>query len=1188
MAGIWASLGLPGVPTYGGLLSLFLPSHLPSPRSSPNLLLSSREKDDLAAHNLTKEVGNHFQSPLEVLMRQKAQNRAQAAMMPRPYRYETAGFSVIECVCMSFSPEQEGFGAWIWKYTSQAHSLHIPFTFATHTTIMKRRRCLFLISVQLLFMAKSTLTTQWFPDRVPGKFWHSIASKPKDDISIVNDFSYVGRSDLEIIETTEANTNQNDTYTEQDFVRDEAPENSHTKIDSSGLEEMTVSGTDNNEPTTLFDYLARGTTEVPMLADIEETTLNSTSEKTLQDNKDAQVSDETDIRLPDTMKPLHYTIKIQPFVNGNLTIHGFMEVDIEVLKNTSEITLHAADIQCIYHTAKLSPLDDDVSPAIVIFTVDPERQYLTALLNGPLTTGKRYRYSMYYIAKLTKEPKGFFAPTYQENGRDKRAAATIFQPTYARRAFPCFDEPALKATFDIVLFRERNMTAISNMPLRNTTAFEHQEEWLIDEFETTPPMSTYLVIFVIAELEHVASTNNEGIPIRVWARGSVLNQTEFALQLTEKSYAFFEEQFNTSYPLPKLDVIALPCGVPMAFEGWGAILVYDEAAVLMSNSSTFSHENNVGIILAHEIAHQWFGNLVTPQWWTDLWLNEGFASYMENVAMAYIKPEWNVKAQQVLKDLHEVMRMDSYLSSHPVSVRVDHPDEISKIFDRISYEKGSSIIRMMNYFLSEETFKKGISSYLSDHKFGAADQDDLWESLTRAGHEDGTLPRNLTLKAIMDSWTLQMGYPVISIIRNVKGTLATVSQERFLLTINETRDEHDYKWWVPLTFTTQAKPNFASTHSLIWLKNSSSHTVVRDLPDRDNWVIFNLKQTGFYRVLYDENNWDLLILQLQNDHEVIDVINRAQIIDDMLNLALSGKVSYAKVLSMTLYLSKEREISVWNTAFENINYMNAMLADTEIHEEFKSHILSLLQPLFATLGFHSPPSKDFWHKLSNTDLTQWVCELGHIYCVQKAKELYRKWMLDPHQNRLDSSHMKLVCCTAIAHGGPEEWEFAWQQYKEIDVAAQKDNLIKALSCNQDLTIKDRYLNLIIASADEIRSHDHYMILDSMASRPGKQKVLWDFCRENWSKLQFMFGHRYDVTEAIIRIATKNFNTEEELNEVQAFRKDHENDAMVKRAVDKAIEETARNVQWMKQNYDVISTWLDDHRSKPTKDIFRAQ
>ncbi|XP_064118954.1 aminopeptidase N-like [Macrobrachium nipponense] len=920
---------------------------------------------------------------------------------------------------------------------------------------MKRRRCLFLISVQLLFLANTISPTQWFPDRVPGKFWHGIASKPKDDISIVNDISDLGRSDLGISDATKANTNKNDTHTEQDFVRDEAPENNHTKIDSSGLEEMNVSGSDNNEPTTLFDYLTKGTTEVPMLGLTEETTLNSTSEKTLQDNEDSQVSDERDIRLPDTMKPLHYTIKIQPFVNGNLTVHGFMEVDIEVLKNTSEIILHAADIQCIYHTARLSSLDDGVSPAIVVFTVDPERQYLTALLNGPLTIGKRYRYSMFYIARLTKETLGFFAATYQENGKEKSAAATIFQPTYARRAFPCFDEPALKATFDIVLLRERNMTAISNMPLRNTTVFEHHEEWLIDEFETTPPMSTYLVIFVIAELEHVATTNSNGIPIRVWARGDVLNQTEYALQLTEKTLAFFEELFNTSYPLPKLDVVGLPCGMAMAFEGWGAILIYDETAVLMSNSSTFSHENNVGIILAHEIAHQWFGNLVTPQWWTDLWLNEGFASYMENVAMACTKPEWNVKAQQVLKDLHEVMRMDSYLSSHPVSVPVYHPDEISKIFDRISYEKGSSIIRMMKYFLTEETFTKGISSYLSDHKFGAADQDDLWESLTRAGHEDGTLPRNLTLKAIMDSWTLQMGYPVISIIRNVKGTLATVSQERFLLTTNKTGDEHGYKWWVPLTFTSQAKPNFNRTQALIWMKNSSSHTVVRDLPDRNNWVIFNLKQTGFYRVHYDDNNWDLLIQQLQNDHDVIDVINRAQIIDDMFNMALSGRVSYAKALNMILYLSKEKELPVWNAVFENINYMNAMLADTEIHEEFKSYILSLLEPLFATLGFQSSPSEDFWHKLSNPDLTQWACELGHIYCVQKAKELYRKWMLDPQQNRLrlDSSLMKLVCCTAIAHGGPEEWEFAWQQYKEIDVAAQKDNLIKALSCNRDFTLK---------------------------------------------------------------------------------------------------------------------------------------
>ncbi|XP_068247585.1 aminopeptidase N-like [Palaemon carinicauda] len=1043
--------------------------------------------------------------------------------------------------------------------------------------ILQSRWYLFLVPMQVLYMV-NTSPTQWFPDRVPSKFWHGIASVSKDDVVAVNAINEIGRSDLESRETTELDPEKTGATIVQYIVKDEVPDNS-LKEGPSSLE------TENYEPTTLFSWLTEGTTEASLLEDIEETTPNSALETVVRD-KEGELSDEMDIRLPDTIRPLHYTIKIQPFIHGNLSIHGLVEIDIEVLKNTSEITLHSADIQCIYHTVTISPLDDDdVSPQVVMIVVEPNRQFLTATLNGSLTAGKKYRYSMYYIATLTKEAKGFFMSTYTESdGKIKRAAATIFQPTHARRAFPCFDEPALKATFDIVLFRERNMTAISNMPLRQTSNSKEQEGWLVDEFETTPPMSTYLVIFVIAEIESVASTNNDGIPIRVWARNEVIHQTKFALQLTEKTHAFFEDMFNISYPLPKLDVVAVPSGLSMAFEGWGAILVYDEAASLLANSSTISHRNNVGRILAHEIAHQWFGNLVTPHWWTDLWLNEGFASYMENVALACIKPEWNVETEQVLKDLHEVMRLDSQLNSHPVSVPVYHPDEISKIFDRISYEKGSSIIRMMKHFLTEETFKKGIFSFLSDHKFGSATQDDLWESLSRAGHEDGVLPRNLTVKAIMDSWTLLMGYPVISVIRNVDGTQAEVSQERFILSRNESTGEHDYKWWVPLRYTTQVKPNFTSTDSLIWLKNSSSSTVVSDLPDKDHWVIFNLQQTGFYRVHYDDNNWDLLNQQLLSDHEVIDVVNRAQVIDDIFNLALSGKASYAKALNMTTYLQKEMELPVWNTLFENINYMNAMLSNTDVHDELKNYILSLLEPLFAQLGFENPLSSNFWHEMKNPELTHWACELGHVYCVEGAKELYKTWMLDPQHNQLASSYMKLVCCTAIAHGGQQEWEFAWQQFKEIEGNDQKDNLIKALSCNKDFTLKDRYLNLSIYSANEIRSHDSYMILDSMASRPGKQKILWDFCRQHWSKLQSMFGYQYDATEAIMLIATKYFNNEEELNEVKAFQKDHENDSMVKRAAEKAIEQTARNVEWMEKNYDIIRVWLNEHWSRQTVDI----
>ncbi|KAK7027940.1 hypothetical protein SK128_026275 [Halocaridina rubra] len=248
--------------------------------------------------------------------------------------------------------------------------------------------------------------------------------------------------------------------------------------------------------------------------------------------------------------------------------------------------------------------------------------------------------------------------------------------------------------------------------------------------------------------------------------------------------------------------------------------------------------------------------------------------------------------QLVIKEVQSVFGLDSLESSHPISIPVNHPDEISQIFDRISYGKGASIIRMMNHFLTERSFRKGLTNYLDAFKYDNAEQDDLWHYLTLAAHADGTLPRDMTVKAVMDTWTLQMGYPVINIIRSEDGTSASVSQERFLIVKSEnSTDDHDYKWWVPLNYASAKDPDFNQTQAMIWMKNSEAEIAISSLPSSNEWVIFNIQETGYYRVNYDSKNWHLLIQQLKTDHEVIHTINRAQIIDDAMDLAKAGELS---------------------------------------------------------------------------------------------------------------------------------------------------------------------------------------------------------------------------------------------------------------------------------------------------------
>lgn len=337
-------------------------------------------------------------------------------------------------------------------------------------------------------------------------------------------------------------------------------------------------------------------------------------------------------------------------------------------------------------------------------------------------------------------------------------------------------------------------------------------------------------------------------------------------------------------------MIAIPDFSAGAMENWG-LITYRETALLYSpNVSSSSSQHRVASVVAHELAHQWFGNLVTMKWWTDLWLNEGFATYVASLGVDYLHPEWNSFDEESVSNTLSIFQFDALKSSHPVSVPIGDPAEISQIFDKISYDKGSSILRMMHLFLGEETFRKGVSNYLKRHKYGNAQQDDLWNSLTEEAHKNNALPKNITVKQIMDAWTVKTGYPVIKVDRDYKKGTADISQKRYLSDTVRARDELETCWWVPLSYTTASELDFNDTHPEDWLACDDNDVAVpktlKGMPDSDEWVLFNIQLSGLYKVMYDQKNWDLLISQLSGpDYAKISAGNRAQLIDDALTLA---------------------------------------------------------------------------------------------------------------------------------------------------------------------------------------------------------------------------------------------------------------------------------------------------------------
>src|SRR5918996_4384708 len=486
--------------------------------------------------------------------------------------------------------------------------------------------------------------------------------------------------------------------------------------------------------------------------------------------------------LPATVRPSKYDMTLAPNLL-ECTFTGAETIDIEVHQSTAQIILNAAELDI--HEAYLERNGERI-PAERIET-DAEAETATFTFARPLPTGTMQLH-LRFSGILNDKLRGFYRSEYiRPDGAKRTMATTEFEAPDARRAFPCWDEPAHKAKFTIAVIIPAELTAISNMPIVSETPQAGGTKLV--QFAESPIMSTYLLAIMVGEFECVEA-QAEGTLVRVWTTPGKKEQGRFALDVSCRLLSFYNNYFGIPYPLPKLDLIAIPDFAAGAMENWGAI-TYREVALLVDPAhSSAATKQRVAIIIAHEIAHMWFGNLVTMEWWNDLWLNEGFASWIEYKAVDHLFPEWDMWTQFTFADLGPAMALDGLRNTHPIEAEVKTPHDINELFDAISYSKGAAIIRMLEQFLGEETFRRGLAHYLSSHEYGNARTEDLWAALGQVSGKP--------VKAIMDTWTKQPGYPYVHVDEeppeNGQAVLSLV-QRRFFLDHDPALDSQDASLW---------------------------------------------------------------------------------------------------------------------------------------------------------------------------------------------------------------------------------------------------------------------------------------------------------------------------------------------------------------------------------------------------------
>ncbi|XP_062274018.1 aminopeptidase Ey-like [Scomber scombrus] len=891
-------------------------------------------------------------------------------------------------------------------------------------------------------------------------------------------------------------------------------------------------------------------------------------------------------RLPDSLAPVSYNVTLWPRLKPNADelyiFTGHSSVIFRCVRETDLILIHSNKLNLTtfdgYH-ARLMGLNGATAPSLKRTWLVVPTQYLVVQLNSKLQAGSMYELFTDFVGELADDLGGFYRSEYMEDGQKKVVATTQMQPTDARKAFPCFDEPAMKAVFHMILIHPQDTVALSNGMNYDPVNVTIDDEKLIQtRFEASEIMSTYLLAFVVCDFTYIGTKPGAEVLIRIWARRKAIEegQGDYALNKTGPILEFFEKYYNSPYPLTKSDQIALPDFSAGAMENWG-LITYRETALLYNPAVSSNGDKEwVATVISHELAHMWFGNLVTTRWWNDLWLNEGFATYVSYLGAHYAEPTWNMKDLIVLNEILGVMGVDALASSHPLSSKeedVQRPAQISELFDSITYSKGAAVLRMLSEFITEEVFSSGLHTYLEEFKYNNTVYTDLWRHLQMAVDKDGiSLPTSL--EDIMNRWILQMGFPVVTIDTKT----GKITQEHFLLdpaSIVDTPSPFNYEWIVPITWIKTGAPE-----KQYWLVEKEGTNNEMALGPPTDWLVANINMRGFYRVNYDSDNWERLLTKLSSRHEDIPVINRAQVIDDAFNLARAKRVDTTLALRTTKFLNKEIEYMPWQTASRNLDYFYLMFDRSEVYGPMQAYIKKQVQPLFN----HFKNITENWTKIPDSHTDQYnqvnaismACSTGVEGCKELTTGWFKEWM--NNSSKIISPNLRsTVYCSAIADGGVEEWNFAWSMYKNAAIASEADKLMYALSCTKEPWLLNRYLEYSLNPA-MIRKQDAGSTIVYIAGNPIGQPLAWDFIRSKWDHIFNDYGGGLSFGRLISGV-TKRFSTEYEYNQLLQFKEDHGGQfGSATTALEQSLERTKANMNWVDMNKKKVLDWFNNEAS----------
>lgn len=845
--------------------------------------------------------------------------------------------------------------------------------------------------------------------------------------------------------------------------------------------------------------------------------------------------------LPTNVKPTKYELTIEPEFS-DFTFSGSETIELKVQEESSTITLNSLEIEI--HSASVDGVD------VKSISYDKEKQTATFELPSVLKKDTVAHLSLTFSGILNDKMAGFYRSSYTDDaGTTKYLATTQFEPTDCRQAFPSFDEPALKAQFAISLVSDSKFVHLSNMDEKEVVELENGKKKTV--FNTTPLMSTYLVAFIVGDLKYVENTSYK-VPIKTWATPGHEHLGQYAADIAAKTLAFFDKEFDIPYPLPKMDMVAIHDFSAGAMENFGLVTYRTVALLLDPENTDVATKHRVTEVVTHELAHQWFGNLVTMDFWDGLWLNEGFATWMSWYATNELFPEWKVWESYVADSLQQALKLDSLRSSHPVEVPVKRADEINQIFDAISYSKGSSLLKMISRWLGEKTFVKGVSQYLKQHKWGNTQTSDLWKALSDASGEN--------VVEVMDIWTKNIGYPVVSVEEN--GLKLTFTQHRFLATGDVKPEEDKVIYPVFLAFKTSA----GIDDSVVL----NGRTTTLDLEVKDDFFKVNGDQSGIYLTAYSEERWAKLGKAAVDGK--LSVEDRIGLVSDATSLATSGYISTVSLLNLIRSWENEENYVVWTSALTTIGNLKTLFnfADESVKKSLSKFALELIAKKLGEIGHTFNGSESYAEQQLKLLLFGVAAANGHEEVNKYAAESFEKYVAGDY--KAIHPNLRSSIFTSVAKTGDEAtFETFLSLYKKPQSAEEKNDLLRAFGRFENEAVLDKILSLIL-NPDVIKPQDIYLPMVGMRSHKTGVLKLWKWVTENWDAVYKVLPPGLSMLGLVVGCATSGFTNLEQKAEIEKFfgQKDTKG---YDQSLAQSLDSITAKANWATRDGDKITQWL---------------